>query len=574
MTTSPTHRLSRVTFDDPTWWRHAVTYQIYPRSFADANADGTGDVRGMIDKLPYLKDLGVDAVWVSPWYPSPLWDGGYDVADYCDIEPDFGTLADADEFIAKAHELGIRVLIDIVPNHCSIDHPWFQEALAAAPGSPERDRFIFRDGIGADGNQPPTNWGAGFGGSAWERTTNPDGTPGQFYLHMFAPEQPDWNWTNPEVIGEFDRILRFWFDRGIDGFRIDVADSMFLADEWVDTPVDPKTGYGSWLKDPGSPLWNQPQLAGLQRRWRAIANSYEHTELGARIFVAEAYLPLDEMVRYVEHDRLNTTFNFEFLSCEWQADSLRHVIDDSIRGHDLVGAPTTWVLENHDNVRVATRYGRSITGRQFPHSKAEDERRWQLLEADSTSDITLGRRRARAAAALMLALPGGAYVYQGQELGLDEIDDLPEEALQDPTWLRSGHTIRGRDGCRVPMPWSGSKAPYGFGSDASQTWLPMPEHWAPLTAEAQDADASSTLSLFRTMLRLRHEIDELGDGRLVWHDSAPEVLDFSREPGFRCVVNLSSEPVELPAGELLVCTEELLDGRLPTDATAWLSVQR
>lgn len=557
-----------MTLDDPTWWRHAVTYQIYPRSFADANNDGTGDVRGMITKLPHLKKLGVDAIWVSPWYPSPLWDGGYDVADYCDINPDFGTLADADEFVAKAHELGLRVLIDLVPNHCSIDHPLFQAALAAEPGSPERDMFIFRDGIGPDGSQPPTNWGALFGGSMWERTTNSDGTPGQFYLHMFAPEQPDWNWENEAVRAEIDRVLRFWFDRGVDGFRVDVADSLVKAPEFHDTPIDPLTGDGSWQKVPGSPLWDQPGLEEIQRRWRALAETYAGTELGARIFVSEAYLPLERLVEYVSPGRLNTSFNFEFLQSEWAADSMRIVIDESIKAHDGVGAPTTWVLENHDVLRATTRYGKSLSGRHFGSMDTDEDGHWQEHMQDLPTDVQLGRRRARAAAALMLALPGGAYVYQGQELGLEEVEDLPDELRQDPTWIRSNHTVKGRDGCRVPIPWSGTQSPFGFGTDATP-WLPQPAGWADLTAEAQESNPTSTLNLFRTLLRLRHELEALGDGAMTWDESGDQVLSFTREPGFRCVVNYGPEPVELD-GELLVSTGDLVDGKLPTDTAAWL----
>ncbi|MGO4956111.1 glycoside hydrolase family 13 protein [Luteococcus sp. Sow4_B9] len=554
--------------DDANWWRSAVTYQIYPRSFADANNDGTGDVRGMVDKLPHLKDLGVDAVWVSPWYPSPLWDGGYDVADYCDIHPDFGSLADADEFVATAHDLGLRVLIDLVPNHCSIDHPLFQKALAAEPGSPERDLFIFRDGTGPDGNEPPSNWGALFGGSMWERTTNADGTPGQFYLHMFAPEQPDWNWEHEAVRAEFDRVLRFWFDRGVDGFRVDVADSLFKDTSWPDVPHDPKTGFGTTAKPVGAPMWDRPELAEIQRRWRAIADSYAGTELGARIFVSEAYLPLDRLVEYVRPDRLNTTFCFDFLESEWSAESLRTTIDSGIEGHAAVGAPTIWVLENHDVMRVVSRYGKPKSGRHFSSTPHEEDPHWQDAFTGQETDVQLGRRRARAAAALMLALPGGAYIYQGQELGLDEVEDLPEEALQDPTWVRSNHTVRGRDGCRVPLPWKGDAQPFGFGEDA-RPWLPQPEHWAAWTVDKQEVDLTSSLNLFRTLLRLRRELDDLGDGTLVWEDSPAQVLSFTRGNGLRCVVNFGDEPVELE-GDLLVATGDLADGRLPGDTAAWL----
>ncbi len=564
-----------MTFDDQSWWRHAVTYQIYPRSFADSNDDGTGDVRGMIEKLPHLKSLGVDALWVSPWYPSPLWDGGYDVADYCDINPEFGTLADADEFVAAAHDLGIRVLIDLVPNHCSIDHPIFQKAIASRPGSPERDMFVFADGTGDDGHGLPTNWGALFGGSMWQWAPNPDGEvidgrDGQYFLHMFAPEQPDWNWRNPAVAELFDDVLRFWFDRGVDGFRIDVADSLFKNEQWADTPIDPTTGDGSWQKVPGSPFWDQPELETIQRRWRAIADSYADTDLGARMFVSEAYLPLDRLVDYVSPGRLNTSFGFEFLESEWSADSLRIVIDQTIAAHTSVGAPTTWVLENHDVLRVATRYGKKVSGRHFGTGHEEEDGHWQEKLSDLATDVPLGRRRARAAAALMFALPGGAYVYQGQELGLEEVEDLPEEALQDPTWVRSNHTVRGRDGCRVPLPWSGEASPLGFGETATP-WLPQPEAWVELTAEKQEGQADSTLNLFRRLLSLRHEMAALGDGELIWDETAPQVLSFTREPGFRCVVNFSAEPIALD-GEVLVSSEALADGNLPTDAAAWLRV--
>ncbi|GAB2493293.1 glycoside hydrolase family 13 protein [Luteococcus sediminum] len=562
-----------MTFQDPNWWRHAVTYQIYPRSFADADGDGTGDVRGMIERLPHLKELGVDAVWVSPWYPSPLWDGGYDVSDYRDIHPDFGTLSEADEFVQTAHALGLRVLIDLVPNHCSIDHPLFQKALTTQPGSPERDLFVFRDGKGPDGDEPPTNWGALFGGSMWERTTNPDGTLGQYYLHMFAPEQPDWNWENEQVRAEIDSVLRFWFDRGVDGFRIDVADSLVKDLSWPDVPMDPKTGFGEVTKTVGAPMWDQPGLAEIQRRWRAIAESYAGTELGERIFVSEAYLPLDRLVDYVRPDRLHTTFCFDFLTSEWSATSLRTAINSGIDGHAAVGAPTIWVLENHDVMRVASRYGKAKSGRRYSTLAHEDDPHWQEGFADQLTDVELGRRRARAAVMLMLALPGGAYLYQGQELGLTEVEDLPEEVLQDPTWVRSNHTVRGRDGCRVPIPWTGDEPPFGWASEQpdGEPWLPQPASWAPWTVEKQQDDPASMLELVRELLRLRHEHQALGDGLMAWDEAPEQVLSFTREPGLRCVVNFGDEPVAL-YGQVLVSSVKLVDGQLPADAAAWLQV--
>lgn len=559
-------------FRDPEWWRHAVVYQIYPRSFADADNDGTGDIRGMISRLDHLADLGVDAVWVSPWYPSPLLDGGYDVADYRGISPDFGTLADADEFIAGAHERGLRVLIDLVPNHSSWDHPWFRAALAASEGSDERALYLFRDGRGPDGDEPPNNWASLFGGGAWTRTTNPDGTPGQWYLHLFDISQPDWDWDNEAVREEFDSVLRFWFDRGIDGFRVDVADALVKDAALPDVPVHPTTGLGTNEKDPGAPQWDVAGLDEVQRRWRRVADAYAETPLGGRVFVAEAYLgPIERLVQYVAPGRLHTTFNFDALLSAWTPASQRLVIDATIPAHAAVGAPTTWVLGNHDNTRVATRYGKSVTGRDFT---VADDTSMEPIELAASllalpTDIDLGRRRARAAALLELALPGGAYIYQGEELGLDEIEDLPESVLQDPVWERSGHTIRGRDGCRVPLPWSGEASPFGFSADAAP-WLPMPAHWAALTAERQVADPDSTLNLYRTVLRLRRTLPDLRTDAFAWHErDGGDVLAF-RRGSVVVVVNFGAEPVALPAGEVLVASVAVADGMLPPDAAAWV----
>ncbi|GAB3823601.1 glycoside hydrolase family 13 protein [Kribbella italica] len=524
---------------------------MYPRSFADADGDGTGDVNGIRARLPYLAQLGIDAIWISPWYPSPLLDGGYDVSDYRDINPEFGTLADADALIAEAHALGIRILIDLVPNHCSWDHPAFKAALAAGKGSPERDLFWFRDGV--DG-QPPTNWPAAFGGGAWQQIED-----GQWYLHMFDISQPDWNWDHPKVVEEFDAILRFWFDRGIDGFRIDVADSMAKDASLPDVPL--KDGRPTHDKYVGNPFYDQPGVHTIHQRWRAIADEYAGTPQGPRVFVAEAWLsPAERLAQYVRSNELHSAFNFDVLRCAWDAKELRQVIDYTTESLWAVGAPATWVLSNHDTIRHRTRYGRALQD--------------ALAEAgDVPTDLTLGLRRARAAALLELALPGGAYIYQGDELGLPEVEDLPEEVLDDPTWERSGHTVRGRDGCRVPIPWSGSEPPYGFGDGTDQPWLPQPADWAPLTAAAQESDPASHLNLYRAALKIRRAEEALGEGRLTWDDDAPAgVLSFTRDPGFRCVVNLGSSPIELPAGEILLASEPLLEGELPVDATVWLKV--
>ncbi|TDO36408.1 alpha-glucosidase [Kribbella sp. VKM Ac-2527] len=537
------------------WWRSAVVYQVYPRSFADADGDGTGDVNGIRARLPYLADLGVDAIWISPWYPSPLLDGGYDVSDYRGINPDFGTLTDADALIAEAHALGIRILIDLVPNHCSWEHPWFKAALAAGKGSPERELFWFRDGKGPDGSLPPTNWPATFGGQAWTRIED-----GQWYLHLFDISQPDWNWDHPKVIEEFDSILRFWFDRGVDGFRIDVADSM-AKDSSLPDVVPTPDGEVSRDKYEGHPTYDQPGVHDIHQRWRRIADEYADTPQGPRVFVAEAWLsPADRLAQYVRPHELHSAFNFDALQCPWDAEELREVIDHTTEHFWAVGAPATWVLSNHDTIRHRTRYGR-------------DQKDASMPAGTVPTDLELGLRRAKAAVLLELALPGGAYIYQGDELGLPEVEDLPEDVLDDPTWERSGRTVRGRDGCRVPIPWSGSEPAYGFGGDG-QPWLPQPADWAPLTAESETADPESHLNLYKAALRIRHDQEALGDGRMVWDETAPTgVLSFTRDPGFRCVVNLGDEPVALPpASAVLLSSAPLDDDKLPVDAAVWLQV--
>jgi alpha-glucosidase len=542
------------------WWRDAVVYQLYIRSFADGDGDGIGDIAGIHSRMAYLRDLGVDAVWINPWFPSPMADGGYDVADYRDIDPLFGTLADADALIAEAHALGIRILLDIVPNHTSDRHPWFVEAVAAGPSSPERLRYLFRDGRGPDGDTPPTDWESVFGGPAWTRVIEPDGRPGQWYLHLFAPEQPDLDWSHPEVRTEFESILRFWFARGADGFRIDVAHGL------VKDPAFPDLG--PRLRSPRAgdtrphPFWDQDGVHEIYRGWRAVAD-----EFGDRPFVAEVFVTHPErLARFVRPDELHTAFDFRFLQAGWQADRLRAAIDDSLRVLGPVGAPATWVLSNHDQQRHVTRFGRPSATSPVPIGAAG-----ALREAKTPPDLALGRRRARAALLLMLALPGSVYLYQGEELGLEEVEDLPDDLLQDPVWLRSGHKQRGRDGCRVPLPWSGTAAPFGFGSEDSRPWLPQPAAWAERTVAAQTNDPGSMLELYREALRIRREHAGFRGDSLVWHDAPEGVLRFARSPGLEVVVNLTANPVTIPAGRpVLLASLPLEDGRLPGDAAAWL----
>ncbi|KGI81297.1 alpha-glucosidase [Actinopolyspora erythraea] len=540
------------------WWRDAVIYQIYIRSFADGDGDGMGDIEGIRSRLPYLRELGIDAIWITPWYVSPQADAGYDVADFRDIDPRFGTLAEAEKLITEAHEHDIRVIPDIVPNHTSDQHEWFRAALAAGPASAERARYVFRPGRGEHGEYPPNNWVSRFGGPAWTRVTEPDGTPGEWYLHLFAPEQPDLNWDHPEVRAEFEDILRFWFDRGVDGFRIDVAHGLVKDAELPDAISSDNTrGY----PDGQHPHWDRDEVHEIYRRWRAIAEEYP----GERKFVAEAGADSPHrLANYVRPEGLHTAFNFEFLRCGWDARELRETIESTTSTLGRVGAPSTWVLSNHDVMRHLSRYGR-------PQHKWEAGENYR---AEGPVDLKLGTRRARAAALLMLSLPGGAYVYQGEELGLPEVEDIPDRFLQDPIWERTGHTERGRDGCRVPLPWSGSRPPFGFGpSEAVEPWLPQPDDWAEHTVEHQRGRPGSMLELYRSALGIRREHPALGEGDLVWNDSPEGVLSFSRTPGFGCVVNLSTEPCELPEHERVLLASGELDGSaLPPDTAVWLAL--
>jgi alpha-glucosidase len=540
------------------WWRSAVIYQVYIRSFADGDGDGLGDIAGLRARLPHIASLGVDAVWINPWYPSPMADAGYDVIDYRDVEPRFGTLADAEALVAEAHALGLRVLLDIVPNHTSDRHPWFAEALAAGPGSAARERYVFRPGRG---DLPPNDWMANFGGPAW--TQVPDG---EWYLHLFAPEQPDVNWEHPDVRADFADTLRFWFDRGVDGFRIDVAHSLIKEPGLPDVGdlVYPRKHVevdGEWVLPPWRPHphWDRDEVHDVYREWRAVADSYDPP----RVFVAEAWVDEPERLsHYLRPDELHTAFNFGYLVAPWNGPGMRKAIDDTLAEHVAVGAPPTWVLSNHDVVRHLSRYAR--------HEQIPGAHRLQDLEG-MPYDLSVGERRSRAALLLTLALPGGAYVYQGEELGLPEVEDLPPDLLQDPTWERSGHTDRGRDGCRVPIPWSGDAPPYGF-TTASTTWLPQPGDWAGLTVEAESGDRTSMLELYRSALHLRRDRPELGDGTMRWRaEAGGDVVAFDRGPGFACLVNMGTSPVPLPAGApVLLASNDLVGGELPGDAAVWL----
>jgi alpha-glucosidase len=544
---------------DPLWWRSAVIYQIYIRSFADGNGDGTGDLAGVRSRLGYLRDLGVDAIWFTPWYASPLADGGYDVEDYLTIHPSFGDLAEAEALIREALALGIRTIIDIVPNHISDQHPWFKAALASPPGSPERERFWFRPGRGANGDEMPNHWVSNFQGDTWTRTTNPDGTPGEWYLHLFTPEQPDLNWNHPDVRKLHEDVLRFWFDRGVAGVRIDSAALLIKDPELPEIPENVSPGQ--------HPNVDRDEVHDVYRAWRAIADSYQ----GTRVLVGEVWMPdTERFAKYLRADEMHTAFNFDFMARPWEAAQLRESIDSMLAAHAPVGAPSTWVLSNHDVTRPVTRYGREDTSFAFATKRFH-----------TPTDLGRGMRRARAAALLSAALPGSLYVYQGDELGLPEAEDLPLELRQDPMYFRSDGVDPGRDGCRVPMPWSGTKPPYGFtpAGAASSPWLPQPDDWAPLTVEAQTGDTGSMLSLYRTALSIRRSHPALGDGTMTWLESPgfdrnSDVLAFSRGLGFVSVTNLSDGPIELPSyTRLLLSSTPLAGGLLPQDSTAWLRTQ-
>jgi alpha-glucosidase len=553
------------------WWRDAVIYQVYPRSWADSDGDGIGDLPGITARLGHLTWLGVDAVWLSPFYTSPQRDGGYDVSDYMDVDPRFGTLDDFDALLARAHELGLRVLVDLVPNHTSSDHPWFQDALRAAAGSRERARYLFRDGRGENGDEPPNNWTSTFGGPGWTRVTEPDGSPGQWYLHMFDVSQPDLDWTNAEVREELETVLRFWLDRGVDGFRIDVAHGLIKSDGLPDADVRP-----GFETDPTgqSPMWDQPAVHDIYRRWRQITDEYARPgEDADRILCAEAWVkPADALARYVRADELHQSFNFEFLMTPWLAEHLRDTITTTLTAAEAVGAPQTWVLSNHDVVRHASRLGYEQTrGLEPPRGIGAE---------DPQPDTALGQRRARAATTVMLGLPGSAYLFQGEELALPEATRLSDEVRQDPTWERSNHTERGRDGCRVPMPWEGSTPSLGFGPGA-ETWLPQPAEYGALAVDRQRGVDDSTLELYRRLLSLRREL-RLGRGSLIWDDAgSDDVLAFttSAADGRAVLVlaNLGASPVRLPDGaRLLVASspDVSTDLGVPIDTSVWAEIDR
>ena len=551
------------------WWRSAVIYQVYPRSFSDQSGDGIGDLPGITSRLDSLAALGVDAVWLSPFYTSPQKDAGYDVADYCDVDPLFGTLADFDAMTAKAHELGLRIIVDIVPNHSSDQHRWFQEALAAGPGSVERARYMFRDGKGENGEIAPNNWESVFGGPAWTRIDD-----GQWYLHLFDSSQPDLDWENPWVREQFRDILRFWLDRGVDGFRVDVAHGMIKAPGLPDyTPpaeagsmgggtmptTDLEPGISDDINAGTPPYWAQDGVHEIYRDWHTVLEEYD----GERVLCAEAWVePLTKLARWVRPDEMQQAFNFSYLETPWSAHELRSVIDTSIHAFDTVGAPSTWVLSNHDVVRHASRL--AITA-ENPQGAGIGP------NSQGLPDTAVGLRRARAATALMLGLPGSSYIYQGEELGLPEAIYLPDEARQDPTWFRTNGERYGRDGCRVPIPWEAAAPAFGF-SPTGESWLPQPADWNTYARDQQEGVEGSTLELYKTALAVRAE-NTLGFGSVAWIPGYGDDVVAFTNGAVTVVANTGTEPVPVPEGRVVLASADVSDGFVASDTTVWVTAE-
>lgn len=551
------------------WWQDAIVYQVYVRSFADSNGDGRGDLNGIRSKLDHLRDLGVEAIWLCPCFPSPQRDHGYDVADYFDIEPTYGTLDDFDRLVEAASQRSIRILLDVVPNHCSSEHAWFKAALAAAPGSAERARYWFRDGKGPTGDEPPNNWRAIFGGPAWTRVTEADGTLGQWYLHTFSPWQPDFNWYNDDVLAYFDRMLTFWFDRGVEGFRVDAVPVLGKHPDLPDLPPIPSglTGEQAWRLNTYAHFY--PTGHDVWKRWRRVIDDYERSHPGRHLVtISESYGSSEQLLKYMQGDEFHQSFAFELMLTTWQAASLRTAISASLDMLASVDGFPAWTLNNHDTQRVVTRLGRLNANDPAAFTGSN------LDYVDAPIDLDLGRRRARAAIGLTAALPGALYLYQGEEIGLEEVLDLPAEVREDPLFIITDGAEIGRDGCRVPLPWSTDPATsFGFSPNAATPWLPQPANWGELSVQHEAADAHSMLRWYRTLMAHRR----LLSGELTWVEiDHPDCLAFERG-GALIIANVGAGTVDLPeamvAGRNVIVASqpETTLRQLPSDTCVWLS---
>ena len=548
------------------WWRNAVIYQLYVRSFADDNGDGAGDLHGIISRLDYLERLGIDGIWLNPCYPSPQHDHGYDVSDYFDIEPAYGTLQTFDELVTKANARGIRIMMDVVPNHCSNEHAWFKAALASPRGSAERAQFYFVDGKGKNGEIPPNNWRAVFGGSAWSRIVEPDGAPGQWYLHTFTPQQPDLRADHPDVLAHFRDMFRFWFDRGVDGFRVDAIMVMGKEPGLPDATEAPA---GTLPED----TWqfnrhtiHHPSLFPVVAQWRQVFDDYQREHSRVLVSVSEAYTPRkpENLLRYIGPQTFHQSFIFDLLLEPWSAEHMSRAIESNYAALHHAGVSFTWTMNNHDVQRAVTRFGRA-DAREFYTGN-------NLINSAAPVDLALGTRRARAALMLMLALPGCTYLYMGEELGLPEVLDLPDARREDPLFSRTDGELLGRDGCRVPMPWTVSAArSFGFSSRETSSWLPQPSGWGGYSVEAQESDPSSMLAFYRAALALRPTFVAQGDRIECRRDG--DVLVVSRS-AMTVAVNFGDQPARLAgplaSSSVLLASGELVDGAIAGDSAVWL----
>ncbi|MCS4277441.1 alpha-glucosidase [Mycetocola sp. BIGb0189] len=560
---TPTETVFDRTGEAAPWWRQAAVYQIYPRSFADSNGDGLGDIPGITSRADYLAKLGIDAVWLSPFYPSALADGGYDVADYRNVDPRLGTLDDFDAMVTALHARGIHVVVDIVPNHTSDQHVWFQEALAAGRGSAARERYIFREGTGENGDQPPADWVSVFGGPSWERVAD-----GQWYFHHFATEQPDLNWRHPEVRADFVKTLRFWSDRGVDGFRIDVA-HMLTKD--LSDPLPSQAELDALPQDGNHPIIDRDDVHEVYAEWREVFNSYDPP----RTAVAEAWVHPSRVPLYASPKSLGQAFNFDLLEADFDAEEFRRIVTDNLAISATSGSSTTWVFSNHDVVRHATRYGLPRTERGADGRPLHKHGSQWLLSGgtDPVVDTAGGLRRARAASLFLLALPGSAYMYQGEELGLPEVADIPAADRQDPTFFRTQGAEIGRDGCRVPLPWTESGPSFGFGEAGAH--LPQPAWFGEYAVSRESADPHSTLSLYRRALALRHELQTAEE--LEWLETGrADVLEFVRPNGWRVITNFGTEPYPLGPDTVALSSSDPVDTALtevPAETTVWIAAR-
>jgi alpha-glucosidase len=514
---------------DAVWWRDGIIHQVYPRSFQDSDGDGVGDLRGITQRLGHLVTLGVDALWLSPVQPSPMADFGYDVADYCGVDPLFGSLADFDNLVAAAHAWGLRVILDYVPNHSSDRHPWFLDSRRVRD-SAKRDWYIWHDAA-PDGG-PPNNWRSHFGGGAWEW----DAATGQYYLHSFLKQQPDLNWRNPAVRAAMYDVLRFWLDRGVDGFRVDTMWLLVKDNLFRDNPPNPAWHPGLSSHDELLPLHtaDRPETSGIVAEMRSVLDGYD-----GRVLIGEIYLPIERLVTYYGADLRGAQlpFNFHLILAAWNAEGIARVIAE-YEAALPAGAWPNWVLGNHDNSRIATR---------------------------------VGQAQARVAAMLLLTLRGTPTIYYGEELGMEDVV-IPPDQVQDPGELNQPGLGLGRDPERTPMPWDGS-ALGGF--TTGRPWLPLGADTVVRNVAAQAADPASMLALYRALTALRRGSRALTAGRLEAVAAECNVLRFLRlhdAERVQVLLNLGHEPCRIACepGRVLFSTWPGRDG-VAVDGTVSLS---